>query len=898
MAYFDAYNVRFSDDGTRLIRCPESFSGGYDIPLGVERIVAGAFKNCKDLTSITIPVSVSVIERGAFDGIKALSNISYEGNLNAWFMIRHDAFINSPHSLHIEGKRLREAVIPENWEKIPPRVFYYVNSLRSVRFHDNVTEIGESAFNKSSIDGVLTIPEKVKTIGDFAFLSCQSLKRVIIPKSVEKIGTGAFRYCTSVEGYTVDEDNKYYRNIAYDLYTKNLDTLLAVGSYHKEQPYHQYRVHPEVKVLPDYVFSDCPESVKSIVLPDKLPKMTKLAFDGYKGRIQVSDEYVDKLKELGFDQSSLLPSHDYNKDLEAGSKLVEFISNNPFRILGLPARQPLTAINKRASELSDILSQGKAFKAQVDSIPWLLPLDRDLRTVRGAQQRLQPPINRLIYSLFWCALDEDGSDEFIENLCAGDMDEACDCAAGTWNDIFYAWLTKDHINAINAYLDFILYDLFDDAEGVVKEFVPEYGPSYQFYEIRDKLFGVLLDIYDYDTLMKVLTLESRQDGDDVMDVLEDLHKKKPDNDLNSALAKSRTASEDYDSQLQAAKSLTLFVENVLLKEPQDAPSVRAAMRVCGAHIFKNAQTAYNQTTDREKRLCAFYVLFNSAKYAAPEDITKDYNEEFQRVQKQLDVIPGENVVKEDCRIYNALTQMLLDETIDDLYKRFLPIIPDLYAIKIAPKPKGPDILSSGMYYGEESDFIAEMTSNAVIRILHSWIKGTNTKVNNLSKDQVRQTHLAYNLLRNIEKTFELGPKVKDGILKKTIGSTVLFLTQNGQNPQYSQMFTIASEEEHWRLAQQSPTALLGFNMMYGIKNKYAPEINALVKKFEQEDEKMWKECKTKDDYENYLKKSPYNIHREEATRIIKEKAASLRKYGIANIILIVLAIVLFILLVK
>ena len=29
MAYFDAYDVRFSDDGTRLIRCPEYFSGRY-----------------------------------------------------------------------------------------------------------------------------------------------------------------------------------------------------------------------------------------------------------------------------------------------------------------------------------------------------------------------------------------------------------------------------------------------------------------------------------------------------------------------------------------------------------------------------------------------------------------------------------------------------------------------------------------------------------------------------------------------------------------------------------------------------------------------------------------------------------------------------------------------------
>ena len=345
------------------------------------------------------------------------------------------------------------------------------------------------------------------------------------------------------------------------------------------------------------------------------------------------------MKELGFDQSSLLPVHDYNRNLEEKSKLVEFISNNPFRILGLPARQRLSDINKRASEILGILSQGKEYKAQVDDIPGLLPLERNLRTVRGAQQRLQEPMNRLIYSLFWCALDEEESDDFIRSLCAGDWDVAGDCAAGSWNDIFYAWLSKDHINAINSYLDFILYDLFEDVEGVIKEIVPEYGPSYEFYEIRDKLFSVLLDIYDYDTLMAFLTLESRQDSEDVMDVLESLHKGAPADDFNSALEKSRNAPEDYDSQLQAAKALTLFVENLLLKEPQDDPSVKAAIRVCGSHIFKNAQTAYNQTTDRAKRLRAFYVLFDSVRFADPSDVTTVYNDEYQRVQSKHSVNP-------------------------------------------------------------------------------------------------------------------------------------------------------------------------------------------------------------------------------------------------------------------
>ncbi|MCM1252920.1 MAG: leucine-rich repeat domain-containing protein [Clostridium sp.] len=124
---------------------------------------------------------------------------------------------------------LMDVVIPEGVEKIGYAAFYHCNDLTNVVIPDSVKEIAPSAFAKTpwlqnweqsgngdflivgdgillayrGSNGVVSIPDGVKTVGAGALASHAGITKVILPESVEVIGEGAFAGCsnlTQIEG--------------------------------------------------------------------------------------------------------------------------------------------------------------------------------------------------------------------------------------------------------------------------------------------------------------------------------------------------------------------------------------------------------------------------------------------------------------------------------------------------------------------------------------------------------------------------------------------------------------------------------------------------------------------------------------------------------------------------
>ena len=169
-----------------------------DVTYSVTSIGEGAFSNCKSLTSITIPNSVTSIGKGAFGGCRGLTSVTipnsvtsigkytfydcsgltsvtihnsvasigeyafsgcrgltavYITDLDAWCKIEF-AYINSnplyyAHHLYLNGKEVKDLVIP-----------------------NSVTSIGSSAFQGCSGLTSITIPNSVTSIGGQAFYDC------------------------------------------------------------------------------------------------------------------------------------------------------------------------------------------------------------------------------------------------------------------------------------------------------------------------------------------------------------------------------------------------------------------------------------------------------------------------------------------------------------------------------------------------------------------------------------------------------------------------------------------------------------------------------------------------------------------------------------------------------
>ena len=96
---------------------------------------------------------------------------------------------------------LTSVVIPASVSSIGTYAFQYCYSLTNIVIPESISSIGIYAFaNCVSLTNIV-IPENVSSIGNYAFRYCYSLTSVVIPASVSSIGTYAFQYCYSILKY-------------------------------------------------------------------------------------------------------------------------------------------------------------------------------------------------------------------------------------------------------------------------------------------------------------------------------------------------------------------------------------------------------------------------------------------------------------------------------------------------------------------------------------------------------------------------------------------------------------------------------------------------------------------------------------------------------------------------
>lgn len=223
-------------------------------------MLQGAFQNCVQLATVTLPASLQTIGDNSFRNCQSLTSVN----------------------------------MPAGVTRIGASAFEGCYNLRQLELPANLTQLGGSAFRSCWNLYEIAVPKGVTRIEDLTFFDCYGLAGVELPESVTYIGNQAFYHCYALTDITLPVSlTAFGSNVFYDCRSLT-----------------QIEIPEKITTLPYETFSRC-GSLKSLILPEGLRTIERSAFNGCSAlRMTVIPATVTSIATNAFPSGAILLVHE------------------------------------------------------------------------------------------------------------------------------------------------------------------------------------------------------------------------------------------------------------------------------------------------------------------------------------------------------------------------------------------------------------------------------------------------------------------------------------------------------------------------------------------------------------------------------------------------------------
>ena len=166
------------------------------------------FKNCSNLTSITLPEGITSLGEYCFRGCSSLTSITLPKGITS---LRAGCFSRC--------SSLTSITLPEGITSLRNHCFHGCSSLTSITLPKGITSLENACFYDCTSLTSLTLPEGITSLGDGCFSGCSSLTNISFPSSLKKLYDNIFKYATQnkriIINATTPPDIRSYGDYAF-----------------------------------------------------------------------------------------------------------------------------------------------------------------------------------------------------------------------------------------------------------------------------------------------------------------------------------------------------------------------------------------------------------------------------------------------------------------------------------------------------------------------------------------------------------------------------------------------------------------------------------------------------------------------------------------------------------